>query len=137
MAEANDAFAFVGHIGETEPADVASFAGEAHWTTPHLVHIEAGATDAEGSPLHESMFTDYNDHYDLHIEGQSLVGRSEGDHGPARTILPEAPLYLEDGKLKYDAGAIDALLLMIIALQDTVAALTTTVNTDRKNRWIG
>jgi len=135
MAESKDVLAFVGHAGETEPADVAAFEGEAVWTTPHMVHIDAvDAVNAQGRPLQQSMFTNYNDNYDLHVEGQSLVGRSAEDHGRVETIRVEAPLVIEEGTLRYDPEALNSLLQMIMQLSDALAA---NAEEDRKNRWIG
>ena len=58
--------------------------------------------DEDGLPVREALFTNHNADMRLEVDSLSLVGRTAIGRGIAHKITPEAPLKLEDRKLKVD-----------------------------------
>ena len=54
----------------------------------------------DGIPIKEALFANHNAEMAINVDGQSLVGRSEIDRGPAQKIKPIAPLSLLARQLK-------------------------------------
>ena len=61
------------------------------------------ATDEDGAPLMQGIFSNYNDDILLEADEGTLIGRTDPARGPAQRIQIEPPLWLRDGTLGTDA----------------------------------
>lgn len=83
-----------------------------------------------GSRIKEAIFTNYNDDSRIELAAKSVVGNDEDEHGIAKCLLVDAPLYLADRKLKIDLSdwaTVVALLAEAASRSDGDAALSANI----------
>ncbi|HEY6617416.1 MAG TPA: hypothetical protein VIZ32_22970, partial [Vicinamibacterales bacterium] len=82
------------------------------WTRadPKVFTPNSLKNDEIGRPLREALFTNHNADMRLEVDSLSLVGRTDIGRGIAHKITAEAPLKLENRKLKLDAATATPLM---------------------------
>jgi hypothetical protein len=69
-------------------------------TAPEVYPTDRSTLNPEtGAPIQRALFTNYNDQMVVLTDGQTLVGRSDAERGPAAAIVVQDPLWIRDGVL--------------------------------------